>query len=65
MSQFALPNYPSGPFYQCFAISTSPDPLGSWYRYAYVYSASAMNDFRRSISHEVTSGGSARSARTV
>ncbi len=34
MSQFALPNYPSGPFYQCFAVSTTPDPLGAWYRYA-------------------------------
>ena len=45
MSQFALPNYPSGPFYQCFAVSTTPDPTGSWYRYAFVVSATKMNDY--------------------
>lgn len=45
MSQFSLPNYPSGPYYQCFAVSTSPDPLGAWYRYAYVVSATKMNDY--------------------
>ena len=45
MSQFALPNYPSGPYYQCFAISTTPDPTGSWYRYAYVVSTTKMNDY--------------------
>ncbi|MDP2349824.1 MAG: choice-of-anchor J domain-containing protein [Chloroflexota bacterium] len=45
MSQFALPNFPSGPYYQCFAISTTPDPTGSWYRYAYVVSTTKMNDY--------------------
>jgi hypothetical protein len=45
MSQFALPNYPSGPYYQCFAVSTTPDPLGAWYRYAFVASATKMNDY--------------------
>lgn len=43
MSQFALPNYPSGPFYQCIAVSQSPDPQGSWARYS--YSFSKMNDY--------------------
>ena len=37
-SQFALPNYPSGPFYMLIAISTSNDPRGGWYRYAYEFS---------------------------
>jgi len=37
-SQFALPNYPNGPFWELIAISTSPDPTGSWYRYAFQFS---------------------------
>ncbi|MGB9724147.1 MAG: hypothetical protein ACPL7G_09650, partial [Chloroflexia bacterium] len=45
MSQFALPNYPSGPFYQCFAVSQSPDPLGSWYRYQFTWPNNYMNDY--------------------
>ena len=44
-SQFALPNYPSGPYYQCIAISQSGDPTGAWYRYAFVASATKMNDY--------------------
>ncbi len=36
-SQFALPNYPNGPFWELIAISTSPDPTGSWYRYAFQF----------------------------
>ena len=28
LSQFALPNYPSGPFYQCIAVSTTQQPHG-------------------------------------
>ena len=43
MSQFALPNYPQGPFYQCIAVSTSGNPLGSWSRYS--YSFSKLNDY--------------------
>jgi hypothetical protein len=45
ISQFALPNYPAGPFYQYIAISRSPDPTGSWYRYAFEVSDSKMNDY--------------------
>jgi len=37
-SQFALPNYPSGPFYELIAVSETGDPTGSWYRYAYEFS---------------------------
>lgn len=38
MSQFSLPNYPNGPFYELVAISQSEDPLGSWHRYAFQFS---------------------------
>jgi hypothetical protein len=43
MSQFALPNYPSGPYYQCIAVSQSANPTGAWARYS--YSFSKMNDY--------------------
>jgi hypothetical protein len=43
LSQFALPNYPSGPFYQCLAVSTGPDPTGTYHRYA--FSFNKMNDY--------------------
>ena len=36
-TQFSLPNYPSGPFYEMVAISVTGDPTGSWYRYAYEF----------------------------
>ncbi|MDD2963174.1 MAG: T9SS type A sorting domain-containing protein [Bacteroidales bacterium] len=36
-SQFALPNYPNGPFYMMIAISVTPDPTGQWYRYGYSF----------------------------
>ncbi len=45
MSQFALPNFPDGPFYQCIAISQTPDPTGPWYRYEFVASNTKMNDY--------------------
>lgn len=37
MSQFALPNFPNGPFYELIAISETSDPLGSWHRYAFQF----------------------------
>ena len=37
-SQFSLPNYPSGPFYENVAISQTSDPTGSWYRYQFTFS---------------------------
>jgi hypothetical protein len=43
MSQFALPNYPSGPYYQCIAVSMTGDPTGQWYRYS--YSFNKLNDY--------------------
>ncbi|MFH1159818.1 MAG: T9SS type A sorting domain-containing protein [bacterium] len=36
-SQFSLPNYPNGPFFEMIAISQTPDPTGSWYRYQYTF----------------------------
>ena len=43
VSQFALPNYPDGPFYECIAISSSANPMDPWYRYS--YSFANMNDY--------------------
>ena len=45
MSQFALPRYPRGPFYQCIAVSQTPDPTGAWYRYEFKISNSKLNDY--------------------
>ncbi len=45
MSQFALPNYPSGPFYQCIAISQTPDPTGAWHLYEFMISNHKLNDY--------------------
>ncbi len=36
-SQFSLPNYPNGPFYQMIAVSATGDPTGTWYRYQYTF----------------------------
>ena len=39
-SQFSLPNGSStAPFYQMIAVSQTPDPTGSWYRWEYVFSS--------------------------
>jgi PKD repeat protein len=45
LSQFALPNYPSGPFYQCIAVSQSGDPLGAYHRYEFKVSDTKLNDY--------------------
>lgn len=36
-SQFSLPNYPNGPFYENVAISQTGDPTGAWYRYQFAF----------------------------
>ncbi len=36
-TQFSLPNYPNGPFYQMIAVSQTADPTGSWYRWEYSF----------------------------
>jgi hypothetical protein len=42
MSQFAIEQTPS---YQCIAISTTNDPLGTWYRYSFVWPGNLINDY--------------------
>jgi hypothetical protein len=36
-TQFSLPYYPNGPFFQMIGISQTADPTGSWYRYEYEF----------------------------
>ncbi len=43
LSQFSLPNYPSGPFYVLIAVSATSNPLGSYH--LYVYSFTNMPDY--------------------
>ena len=48
MSQLAIPNnffgiLLFGPFYECIAVSATPDPLGAYYRYQ--YSFDKLNDY--------------------
>ena len=47
MTQLALPNAFFGlyfaPFYQCIAVSATPDPTGAYYRYQ--YSFNKLNDY--------------------
>jgi hypothetical protein len=47
MSQLAIPNFffgiPFGPFYQCIAVSATPDPLGAYNRYQ--FSFTKLNDY--------------------
>jgi hypothetical protein len=45
LTQFALPNYPNGPFYQCIAISQTPDPTGAYFRYEFLVSNTKLNDY--------------------
>jgi hypothetical protein len=35
----------SGPYMQCFAVSTTPDATGTYHRYAFVVSDSQLNDY--------------------
>ncbi len=37
ITQFSLPNFPNGPFYELIAISQTADPLGAWYRYTFQF----------------------------
>lgn len=43
-SQFANV-FTNGPYYQCFAVSATADPTGSWYRYAYKFPNNLLNDY--------------------
>lgn len=37
ISQFSFPNEYNSPFYQMIAVSQTPDPTGSWYRWEYLF----------------------------
>ena len=43
LSQFALPNFPSGPYYQCIAVSTTSDPTLPFHLYEYEFAK--LNDY--------------------
>lgn len=45
MSQFALPNFPRGPFYQCIAVSQTSNPTGAWHRYEFTIHQEKLNDY--------------------
>lgn len=45
ISQFALPNFPNGPFSQCIAVSQGSDPTGAYHRYEFVMPFNALNDY--------------------
>ncbi len=53
LTQFGLPNYPDGPFYQCLAVSKTSNPVtGGWWTYTFPASTPdidgnnmAMNDY--------------------
>ena len=42
-TQFSFPNFPYGPYFQMIAVSQTPDPTGSWYRWQYEFSI--FNDY--------------------
>jgi hypothetical protein len=48
ITQFALPAGVDGignNNFECFAVSTTPDPTGSYYVWSYVYPGNALNDY--------------------
>ena len=45
VSQFALPNFPDGPFYQCIAVSTTNDPTGEYYQYEFLTNETFFTDY--------------------
>jgi len=44
-TQFSQPAWPSGPYFQCVAVSATADPTGAWHRYAYPWSDTKLNDY--------------------
>lgn len=44
VSQFANVRT-SGPYYECIAVSATPDPTGAYHRYAFQYSDTLLNDY--------------------
>lgn len=44
ISQLSYPGGASG-YHACIAISTTPDPTGTWFRYDFLYSSVNLNDY--------------------
>ena len=42
LTQFAVPNYPNGPSYQCFAVSQTGDPAGAYNLYEFTIGSLAQ-----------------------
>ena len=48
LTQFALPHYPNGPFYECIAVSKGSTPTNDpndWYPYTFQVHATKMDDY--------------------
>jgi len=48
LTQFGLPNYPVGPYYQCIAVSKTGTPTNNpndWYPYTFLVHQNKMNDY--------------------
>ena len=48
LTQFALPNYPSGPFYECFAVSKTGIPTNvpsDYWLYTFLVHNTKMDDY--------------------
>jgi FG-GAP-like repeat len=47
ITQFSIPGFRngSGSNYECIAVSTTPDPTGSYFVWSYVYPAPLLNDY--------------------
>src|SRR5262245_6035136 len=45
LSQFALPNFPNAPFYQCVAVSQTGDPAGAYFVYEFLMPNTKLNDY--------------------
>jgi hypothetical protein len=50
-SQFTTASVPSGPTYECIAISTTDDPTGPYYRYAFLASPAATPTYFEDYPH--------------
>jgi hypothetical protein len=46
-SQWAFTSSTTGPYRQCFAVSTTPDPTGTYYRYEFIVSNNKFNDYSK------------------
>jgi hypothetical protein len=47
ISQFSFPDFPDPPYYQCVAVSQTPDPTGAYFAYAFAMPGNNLNDAPR------------------